>query len=296
VEVAVVLAFYLAYASTRALAPGAKRDAVANAGRVVSFERDIHLDPEIWLNHLLAPINWLGAFAGYYYLTLHFAVTVAALGWVYLRRPHLYSHARTSLVLASFGALFSFWFVPVAPPRLAEHGIVDVVVQHNTFGAAAAQQGKSSLENVYAAMPSLHVGWALWVALVIHRSFGSRWRELAWLYPLATALVVLSTGNHYLVDAVGGVTIVLAADALTRRLRPARHGSTAERLLKGLRQVCRPLGGVPAVVHRSVRSRDEVSPADREVDRPLERDSQALRRRKSDFVSAATLVPVIDGQ
>ena len=296
VEVAVVLAFYLAYASTRALAPGAKSDALANAGRVVSFERNVHLDPELWLNHLLAPINWLGALAGYYYLTLHFAVTVAALVWVYLRRSQLYAQARTSLVLASFGALFSFWFVPLAPPRLAESGIVDVVVQHNTFGAAAAQQGRSSVENVYAAMPSLHVGWALWVALVVHRSFGSRWRELAWLYPLATALVVLSTGNHYLVDAVGGIAIVLAADGLTRRLRPARAGSAAERLLERLLHVRGPRGGVPAVVHRPVRRGDEVTPADGEVHRPLERDPQALRRRKPNLVGAAALVPVIDGQ
>jgi hypothetical protein len=218
VEVGIVLAFYLAYASTRALAPGTKDDALANANDVVSMEHTLHLNPEIWLNHALAPVNWLAALAGYYYLTLHFAVTVAALAWVYLRRPHLYAQARTSLVVASYSALLSFWFLPVAPPRLAEDGIVDVVVQHNTFGAANAQQGGSALENVYAAMPSLHVGWALWVALVVHRSFGSRWRHLAWLYPTATTLVVLSTGNHYLVDAIAGAALVLAADALVRSM------------------------------------------------------------------------------
>jgi hypothetical protein len=236
VEVAVVVAFYLAYASTRALAPGTRDDALANAGHVVGFERSANVDPELWLNHAVAPIGWLGALAGYYYLTLHFAVTVGALVWLYLRRPHLYAQARTSLVLASYSALIAFWFLPVAPPRLAEHGIVDVVVQHNTFGAANAQQGGSSLENVYAAMPSLHVGWALWVAMVVHRSFATRWRELAWLYPLATTFVVLSTGNHYLVDAVAGAAIVLAADALTgstalaartTQVSPADSGSTS---------------------------------------------------------------------
>jgi hypothetical protein len=193
---------------------------LANANDVVTFERSVHLDPELWLNHALAPVNWLGALAGYYYLTLHFAVTVAALALLYVRRPHLYAQARTSLVMASYSALAVFWFLPVAPPRLAENGIVDVVVQHNTFGAADAQRGGSSLENVYAAMPSLHVGWALWVAMVVHRSFAGRWRELAWLYPLATSLVVLSTGNHYLVDAIAGAAVVLAADALTRGLLP----------------------------------------------------------------------------
>lgn len=218
VEIAVVLAFYLAYASTRALAPGTASDAAANAQHVLSVERWAHLHPEVWLNHLLAPFGWLAALAGYYYLTLHFLVTVLALVFVYLRRPDLYARMRTSLTLASVSALFAFWFLPVAPPRLAENGIDDVVVQHNTFGAANAQSGGSPLENVYAAMPSLHVGWALWVALVTVRSWpSSRWTALAWLYPFATTLVVISTGNHYLLDAVAGAALVLAADAVTGR-------------------------------------------------------------------------------
>jgi hypothetical protein len=211
---------------TRALAPGSKSDAEANAQHLLSFERFLKLDPELWLNHALAPVNGLAAFAGYYYLTLHFAVTVAALVLLYVRRPSLYAQARTSLVAASSTALLAFWLLPVAPPRLAEHGIVDLVVQHNTFGAADAQQGRSPLENVYAAMPSLHVGWALWVALMAQRAWPGRpfrLARLAWLYPLATALVVLSTGNHYLVDALAGAALVLAADVLTRRLVPEAH-------------------------------------------------------------------------
>ena len=195
------------------------RDASRAPGqRVLSVERWAHLHPEVWLNHLLAPVGWLAAWAGYYYLMLHFLVTVLALVFVYSRRPELYARMRTSLTLASVAALFAFWFLPVAPPRLAEHGIDDVVVQHNTFGAADAQSGASPLENVYAAMPSLHVGWALWVALVVVRSWpSSRWTGLAWLYPVATTLVVLSTGNHYLLDAVAGAAVVLAADVVTGR-------------------------------------------------------------------------------
>jgi PAP2 superfamily len=216
-EVAVVLAFYLAYASTRALAPGTEAAAAANARRVLAVERWAHLHPEAWLNHLLAPTGWLAALAGYYYLTLHFLVTVLALVFLYLRRPDLYARMRTSLTLASVSALFAFWFLPVAPPRLAESGIDDVVVQHNTFGAANAQSGGSPLENVYAAMPSLHVGWALWVALAVVRSWPSRWTALAWLYPVATTVVVLSTGNHYLLDAVAGAALVLVVDVLTGR-------------------------------------------------------------------------------
>jgi hypothetical protein len=222
VEIAVVVGFYLAYASTRAFAPGTPRAARANAGRLLEVELWSGLHPELWLNHLLAPVDWLSALAGYYYLTLHFAVTVAALALLYVRRPHLYAHARTSLVLASAVALLAFWFLPVAPPRMAEPGIHDLVVQHNVFGAADAQRGQSPFENVYAAMPSLHVGWALWVALVARRSLPPRYGRWAWLYPVTTTLVVLSTGNHYLVDAVAGAALVLAGEAVSRRLVAVR--------------------------------------------------------------------------
>jgi hypothetical protein len=218
-EIAVVLAFYLGYEATRALAGGTPAQAEANARHLLALERHAGVDPELLLNHALAPVNWLSAAAGYYYLTLHFAVTIAVLILLYLRRPQVYAWARTSLMLASSAALTAFWFLPVAPPRLAEPGIVDLVVRHNIFGAAEAQRGHSPLENVYAAMPSLHVGWALWVAIIANRCLESRWRRVAWGYPTATALVVLSTGNHYFFDVLAGAGIVLGADVLIRTVQ-----------------------------------------------------------------------------
>jgi hypothetical protein len=222
-EVGLVVVFYLAYAATRALAPGTRVEAVSNARHLLAFERAIHIDPEWALNHALWRVNWLSTVAGYYYLTLHFAVTVGVLAAVYFRRPQLYPLARTSLVVASFSALFAFWFIPVAPPRLAEGGIVDAVVQHNVFGSADAQRGGSPLENIYAAMPSLHVGWALWVALVAVRTLPRPWSQVCAIYPVATAWVVLSTGNHYLLDAVAGAVTVLVADAVCRAVLPRSH-------------------------------------------------------------------------
>jgi hypothetical protein len=81
--------------------------------------------------------------------------------------------------------------------------------------------------NLYAAMPSLHVAWAVWVALAIIRSVDHPARHLAWCYPILTTAVVLGSANHYLLDAVVGVTIALVADLAvcrqafaTRRPRP----------------------------------------------------------------------------
>jgi hypothetical protein len=77
-------------------------------------------------------------------------------------------------------------------------------------------------------MPSLHVGWAVWVALVVHRFSGHRrLAAWAWAYPAVTTFVVVATANHYVVDALAGAAVVLVADVVVRHVgrqggRPAR--------------------------------------------------------------------------
>lgn len=221
-EIVVVVCFAGAYEATRALAPAAPARAMSNAHQLLTMERALGLTPEGALNRSLATLDWLSTAASYYYLTLHFAVTFVALALLYRGRPHLYARARSALVVASYVALLAYWFLPVAPPRFAEPGIVDVVVRHHAFGMGGSHRGHSSLADVYAAMPSLHVGWALWVALAAHRAWRTPWRHLGWLYPVLTTLVVFATGNHYLLDAVAGAALVLAADLLVGRVSPAR--------------------------------------------------------------------------
>jgi hypothetical protein len=238
-EIVVVVFFAVAYEATRALAPADPERAMSNAHRVLTLERALGITPEGALNRWLVAWGWLSTAASYYYLTLHFAITFVALGLLYRGRPQLYARARSSLVLASCVALLAYWFLPVAPPRFAEPGMVDVVVRHHAFGMGS-QRGHGSLADVYAAMPSLHVGWALWVALVAHRAWQTQWRHLGWLYPVLTTLVVFATGNHYLLDAVAGGALVLAADLLVGRLTrhrpavPARLSAGATRAARAV--------------------------------------------------------------
>jgi hypothetical protein len=215
VEVAIVAFFYGAYERSRAAAPTHPGLALRHAHAVISVERSLHLGVEIPINRVFAAHDWVGAIGGYYYATLHFIVTLGVLIWLYLRRPELYSRARTMLVLASFAALAVYVLFPVAPPRLAVPGMTDILLSHNVFGASHA--GKSGdFVNIYAAMPSLHVGWAAWSAFWINRGHPtSRWRHAAWLYPMATTLVVLGTANHYTLDAIAGLAIMLTAAALS---------------------------------------------------------------------------------
>jgi hypothetical protein len=217
-------AWYGGYEGVRAASPTQVGAAHRHAERLLGFERWAHLDPERTLNRLVSGSSHLGVLAGCYYAILHFAVTIIALVWLYRRHRALYQHARTVLVTASTASLLVFWFYPVAPPRLTMHGLEDTVVTHNVLGAGhAASTG--SFVDLYAALPSLHVGWAFWVAAAIVRAYGTaRYRHLAWLYPMTTALVVLATANHYLVDAAAGVTVIALAElAYIRRAR--RRGS-----------------------------------------------------------------------
>jgi hypothetical protein len=105
--------------------------------------------------------------------------------------------------------------LPTAPPRLlnGSYGFTGTMAQYSSYGwwgtDASAPRGLGCLTNQYAAMPSLHVGWALWCGLILLR-FGRHWpvRALGAIYPVVTVLVVLGTANHYLMDAAAGVLVM----------------------------------------------------------------------------------------
>jgi PAP2 superfamily len=100
----------------------------------------------------------------------------------------------------------------------------------------ADPHGVTSLINQYAAMPSLHVGWAIWCAAAVVATTHSRWRHLAWLYPAATTFVVMATANHYLLDALAGAVLMAACLAVTYRVR-GKPRSTVEVAGSGQRDV-----------------------------------------------------------
>ena len=142
------------------------------------------------------------------------------LAWLYLRRSTEFARLRSALVLATAAANVVFWVWPAAPPRFSVPGMTDILVTRDILGAAHPH-GATSLVNLYAAMPSLHVAWAAWCALAVIAASRSRWRHLAWLYPAATTLVVLASANHFVLDAVGG--IVLAGLGMLATSRPVGH-------------------------------------------------------------------------
>jgi hypothetical protein len=160
----------------------------------------------------------LGLFGGLY-LTLHLAVTGGYLLWLYRHRPTAYATVRATLLVATLISLVIFALYPTAPPRIAGVGISDTVSgAHFNLNRGLV----SSLYNPFAAMPSMHFGYALIVGASLARVAGPRIVRLAGLVcPALVLLIILTTGNHFVFDAIAGALVVGVAALTARALTPA---------------------------------------------------------------------------
>jgi PAP2 superfamily protein len=235
-ELPLIAVIYALYSGARLLVRGDVDDAVEHGADILHFEQLLHLDPERWFNRLFTEHAFLGVPADFAYASLHYIVTPSVLVWLWRRRPTHYRVARTWLLISTLIGLCGFTTVPTAPPRLlGGHGFIDTMSQYGSYGwwgtDASAPRGMGHLTNQYAAMPSLHVGWSLWCGIMLWR-YGRNpvVRTLGVLYPLTTAVVVMGTANHYLMDAAAGVAtmglgLLLARPAL--RMVDAVHAKVA---------------------------------------------------------------------
>lgn len=187
---------------------------------MLRLEQVLRVGVERSVNGALAEVHWVAVAADYWYATMHFIVTIAVLTWLWRRHPLRYRSARSVLMATNLVALVGFWAFPLAPPRMLP-GFVDTVVVYGTWGSWATS-GVAAASNQFAAMPSMHVGWSLWGALVILSLARRRWvRLLAALYPLITLVVIIGTANHYVLDAAGGVA-ALVCGFMTQRMLAGR--------------------------------------------------------------------------
>ena len=236
-EVVLVGVVYGAYELSRGLQHGAVHIATRNGRDILRWENSLDLAPEKLLTHALISVTPLAVAAAYFYSTMHYVITPIVLVWMYRCHARQYRTARTALAFSTLLGLVVFYLLPTAPPRLlANAGIPDALfdVRHWGWwgGEGSVPRGLGGLTNQFAAMPSLHVGWALWCGFLLCR-YSSRMlvRVLGVLYPLVTTFVVLSTGNHYLLDAIAGAAVMgvgaglaLALRAVLARLRTGAHG------------------------------------------------------------------------
>lgn len=234
-ELGLAAAIYASYDVIHGLVQGDRATAVRNGSTLFHIEQLLHVDPEPWLNHTLDSIPPIAIAACFFYATLHFVVTPAVLVWVYWKRPQGYGYARTTLALITLVALVGFWLFPTAPPRLIPHtGLRDTLSLFQSWGwwggHVSVPAAVRPIENVYAAMPSLHVAWAAWCGATVFLLARDRVvRLLAVAYPVATGIVVMATANHYLLDVVGGVLLWLLAQLVVRALIRMRAGRALAR-------------------------------------------------------------------
>ncbi|TQJ88388.1 phosphatase PAP2 family protein [Streptomyces sp. SLBN-31] len=214
-ELPLILLVYACYSAGRLVVRGDTAGAVDHGLAILRIEKFLHLNAEHPLNRLFTREAWLGVPADFWYASLHYVVTPAILIWLFRSRAVHYRAARIWLMTSTFMGLIGFTLLPTCPPRLlsAGHGFVDTMAQYSSYGwwggAASAPKGLGGMTNQYAAMPSLHVGWALWCGVMLWRYGRTRTtRAAAVAYPLLTTIVVMGTANHYFLDAVAGAAVM----------------------------------------------------------------------------------------
>lgn len=156
--------------------------AIARGERLLQAEHTMHIAIEGDLNVWLAAHPDLAIVCNHYYTILHGAVTCGMLVWLFWRHPRTYPAARLSLAVITVTAFVVFATVPTAPPRLLPHaGFVDTLAHWHTFGSYGSGVMAHTADQ-FAAMPSLHIGWSVWVVIYAARALRRHW--LAWVLAL----------------------------------------------------------------------------------------------------------------
>jgi membrane-associated phospholipid phosphatase len=235
VQLALIVTAWMVYFGIRAVSQGSTGAAERHAHDIVDLERTLGVHREEAIQGVALRHEALVDLANWVYIWGHWPVIALTALWLWHRVPDQYLTLRNAMFLSGGVGMLLFLLFPVAPPRLAHIGLVDsVTLRSNAYRALQPP----SLTNEYAAFPSLHFGWDLLVGITLVRAATRRWlRVVAALLPVAMALAVVATANHYLVDVVGGGLIALSSllvvELLARRrqrpwqrlyLSPEPHG------------------------------------------------------------------------
>jgi membrane-associated phospholipid phosphatase len=219
-ELLVVFALLRVYDYVKSLESVRMSASLSNGREVLSIEQSMHIAIEGSANHWLAHHHTMATLLVWWYQYSHITGTMAVLACCYLWFPQFYRSARNSLALTNCVGMLVFVLLPVMPPRLLPHaGFIDSVAVAG-FGV---DHGGPVEPAQFAAMPSLHLAWAMWVAIVLFAMLKGRSRRgLVFMYPLLTAVAVIATGNHYVLDVVAGIALAVGTIAVCGFLKFVR--------------------------------------------------------------------------
>jgi hypothetical protein len=218
-ELPLVVLAYFGYFLVRGLTEGSRTEALANADAIVRLEQSWGIYWEPAWQELIIDHRWLVEFFNSIYIYGHWPVIVPAALWLFFAHRDAYVRYRNAFFLSGAIGMILFLTFPVAPPRLADLGLVDTVT---LYSDAYRVLQPPAFVNQYAAFPSLHFGWNLLVgvALVCHarnplaRAFGVA-------LPGLMMFAVVATANHFILDVVAGAALTMAALGVSCMVQPA---------------------------------------------------------------------------
>jgi hypothetical protein len=227
-EIAFVCALFALWQIANALTRGHTTGGLDRGRAIWHAERVMHFPNERSVQDLIIGHPTIVRAANYYYDTMHLTMMVVFLVWLWLRHRDRYPFFR-NMIVAFTGMALLVQMVAVAPPRLiGGTGLVDTAA---LYGQSVYSVIGSNIADQYAAMPSIHVGWAVLISFAVVKSSPSRWRWLAVVHGVLTVFVVIATANHYWLDGVAACALLViawfAANAV-ERLRGRRQVPVVE--------------------------------------------------------------------
>jgi hypothetical protein len=232
-QIALVGLAYGAYSLVRGLVGGDSSAAFAHALDLIRIERSLHVFVEPSIQAWASSSHLLMGFSSWLYVNAQTTITLAALVYLYLRHNRSFYFVRNMFAIAMLIALVGYAVFPTAPPRfLPEWGFIDSVSDFTGLHVSHASASMNALFNPYAAVPSMHVAFAVMIGWPLASLSRTRVASVLWrLYPLLIAFVIIATANHFIIDAVlGALTAGVSALGARRlgQMRPAawRFGPT----------------------------------------------------------------------
>ena len=203
-EIVIIGSLYAIYTLVRNSSRVSESQAYRHAKDIIALQKALHINIEHSIHEFFLNFNGIIIAANYFYGSLHFIATIFALVYVFIKDPNRYSVVRNTIVVSTLIALVGFMTYPLMPPRLFpdSYGFVDTLAKYPTFWSFNSD-GFAAISNQFAAMPSVHVIWATWVAFALIPYTKNRLQQIALIaYPSTTVFVIIVTANHYIMDAL----------------------------------------------------------------------------------------------
>jgi hypothetical protein len=223
-QVSLFAAAYLAYRLVRGMVEGDANAAFAHARDLIGLERTLHLFVEPSIQAWASGSHLVMVLSSWLYVNAQTTVTFGALLYIYLRHNRNFYFVRNMFMIAMAIALVGYTVFPTAPPRfMPEWGFIDTVSDLTGVHVSHASAAATALFNPYAAVPSMHVAFALMIGWPLARLSRHRVVSVLWmLYPFLMAFVIVVTANHFIFDALLGALTAGASAYGARRLARAR--------------------------------------------------------------------------